>query len=103
MPAKTNKTEGLSLSPRDFLTDRPGAFAPWFALYLCCAEATNNGVGPHDIFGINLTATDQKPTDTVLSRGAVLLIQRNLTPWNGLYGHFWGESGERKRDPQPQE
>ena len=43
MPAnKTNKTEGLSLSPRDFLTDRPGAFAPWFAL--CCAEATNNDV-----------------------------------------------------------
>ena len=47
MSGKNNKTEGLVLSPRDFLTGNPGTFATWFAA--CCAKANDAGVGSNDI------------------------------------------------------
>ena len=96
MPAKTNKTEGLELSPRDFLTDRPGAFAPWFEL--CCAEAITHGVGPHDIFGINLTATDQDDFDKIWDKDTVGKRNVREIPTN-MVTDAWDAGGGKATNP----
>ena len=100
MSGKTNnKIEGLTLSPRDFLTDNPGAFATWFAC--CCAKVIDAGVGPHDIFGINLTDTDQISFDKIWDKEStgkwnVREIPTNMVTnaWDAHDGMF-GNAGHK--------